>query len=76
MQNRNYRHIKVKIIGMDCASCARVTERALEGKEGIRSIGINYLMDTAYVEFDPAKISEVSIKKAIKRGGHDSFIEH
>jgi len=61
---------------MDCANYPRVAEKALEGKEGIKSIGVNFLMDAAYVEFDPAKISEVSIKKAIKRAGYDSFIEH
>ena len=61
---------------MDCASCARFAERALEGKEGIKSIGVNFLMDAAYVEFDPVKISEVSIKEAIKKAGYDSLIEH
>jgi len=74
LQDKN-RRIKIKIIGMDCASCARVAEKALEGREGIKSIGVNFLMDVAYVEFDPAKISEVSIKEAIKRAGYDSFVE-
>lgn len=74
MQDKN-RRIKIRVIGMDCASCARVAEKALEGKEGIKSIGVNFLMDTAYVEFDPAVISEVSIKEAIKRAGYDSFVE-
>jgi Cu+-exporting ATPase len=68
--------IKVRIIGMDCASCAKVAEKALEGKEGINSVGVNFLMDTAYVEFDSSKISEVAIKNAIKKAGYDSLVEH
>lgn len=71
----NYKRIRVKIIGMDCASCAKVTEKVLQGREGIRSVGVNFMIDTACVEFEPSKISEDSIKKTIKRAGYDSIIE-
>ena len=60
---------------MDCASCASVTEKALKGAKGIKSIGISYMTDTAYVEFDPNEVNGDSIKRAIKKAGYDSIIE-
>jgi len=61
--------IKLKIIGMDCASCAKIAEKVLEGREGIESVGVNFLMNAAYVDFDSAKISETAIKDVIKKAG-------
>ena len=70
-----HRRVKLRIIGMDCASCANVAEKALKRTKGIKSVGISYMTDTAYVEFDPAEINEETIKKLIKKEGYDSILE-
>lgn len=72
---RQYRRVKLRIIGIDCASCANVAERALRRTKGIKSIGINYVMDVAYIEFDGAQITKETIKGLIKKEGYDSIIE-
>lgn len=57
---------RLKIQGMHCASCAANIENTLAKKVGIKSVNVNFAAEKAYLEFDPAKISPASIKKAIE----------
>lgn len=41
------------IIGMHCASCARLIEKSLKKAPGVAEVSVNYGSETATVEFDP-----------------------
>jgi len=56
------------IVGMHCASCARLIERKLSKAPGVISASVNYGNETAYIETDKDRDSE--IKKAIEGAGY------
>lgn len=56
------------IIGMHCASCARLIERKLAHVPGVISTSVNYGNETAYVETERGLDSEIG--KAIKDIGY------
>ncbi|MDA4132345.1 MAG: heavy-metal-associated domain-containing protein [Thaumarchaeota archaeon] len=45
---------------------AERVRKALKGMPGIRGVEINYLLDTAKVNYDPNKLSLARIKAALK----------
>jgi len=61
----------LKIIGMDCASCAAVIEHDLKKEKGVSSANVNFAMEKAYVEYDPKESSPEKIKKVIKDLGYN-----
>lgn len=56
------------IVGMHCASCAKLIERKLAKTPGVISASVNYGNETAYVEMD--KERDLEIKKAIEDSGY------
>ena len=56
------------IVGMHCASCAKLIERKLSKTPGVISASVNYGNETAYVETDRERDPE--IKKAIENTGY------
>lgn len=58
----------IPIVGMHCASCARLIERKLLKTQGVISASVNYGNETAYIEIDKERDSE--IKKAIESLGY------
>jgi P-type Cu+ transporter len=59
-----------KVSGMHCNSCATSIELAIEGKEGIRKIEVDFASEKAEVEFDEDEISEKEIIKEIIKLGY------
>ncbi len=57
-----------KIAGMHCTSCAMLIEGELEDR-GARA-ACNYAKELVEVEFDPAKLTEEDIKKAVEAAGY------
>jgi Cu+-exporting ATPase len=45
--------VDLKILGMDCASCAASIENNLQKKEGIKLINVNIATGKAHIEHDP-----------------------
>ncbi|KKM11290.1 ATPase P [Clostridiales bacterium PH28_bin88] len=45
-----------KIRGMDCASCAAKIEKSLQKLDGVRSATVNFAVEKAAVEYDPAVV--------------------
>jgi len=70
--------IILKIKGMDCASCAINITKALEKKEGVISVNINFATGKANITYDENKISLDDIKKIIINTGYqiDEEDEH
>jgi len=60
---------------MHCESCAKIIEKALLGKKGIVSAGINFPLSRAIVEYEPEKININEIKKIIKNTGYEASEE-
>ncbi|MEO0097243.1 MAG: heavy metal translocating P-type ATPase [candidate division WOR-3 bacterium] len=65
----------LKIIGMDCASCAVNIENALKKEKGIKSANINFASEKLYLEFDESEISLVRVKKIIEKLGYQVWEE-
>lgn len=57
-----------KIDGMHCVSCAMLIEGELEDR-GVRAT-CNFAKAVVDVEYDPAKISDDTIKQAVKAAGY------
>lgn len=65
----------LKILGMDCASCAANIEHALKKEKGIFSINVNLAAGKAYLEFDSVEISIARIQKIIEKLGYKAAEE-
>lgn len=65
----------IPIIGMHCASCARLIEKKLKRTEGVVDAAVNYANETASVEYDPSQCTPEQIATAIKDVGYSALIE-
>ncbi len=64
-------HLKLRIVGLDCVSCSRVINRALESINGVKNVGVSYMMDLALVDYDSSIITKDEIIGIIKKTGYD-----
>lgn len=62
--------IEIKISGMACAGCSGAVEKALSGLEGVSSAKVDLAKKTAYVNYNPAKVSVDGLKKAVEAAGY------
>lgn len=65
---------ELKLVGMSCASCAARIEKQLNSMKGVYGAGVNFAMERAAFEFDPAQISLKEIEKAVADLGYQAFI--
>jgi len=72
VQSRSKR-LRVRIVGLDCASCSRVINRALEGLKGVRNVGTSYMLDLMLIDYDPTILTKDEILAAIKETGYDAI---
>ena len=56
--------------GMHCASCVRVTERALKKTPGVTDAIVNLATEKATVTFDQEKCSPEQLAKSIAKTGY------
>lgn len=61
--------LKLDIEGMSCGGCVRSVQAALEALPGVRLKQVS--VGAAEVEFDPAKTSGESVKRAIEQRGFE-----
>jgi len=62
--------IIVDIDGIHCADCALNIERSVEHLPGVLSAEVSYVLSSATVYFDPHRVEEEKIKKAITQPGY------
>ena len=55
---------------MHCADCALNIERSVEHLEGVLEAHVNYITGAATIYFDPYRVDDYKIKKAIARPGY------
>ncbi len=65
----------LKVIGMDCASCAKAIENAVLKISGVSSAQVNFASQTLLVEFDETKTSIKDIEKAVNDAGYKLLAE-
>ena len=63
------------VIGMHCASCAKLIERSLGKVPGVISAGVNYASEQAIVEADSSVDDEI-LAKAVKEAGYKAIISN
>ena len=58
------------IVGMHCASCAKLIERSLSKVPGVISSAVNYASESASVEIDETKVKDADLEKAVNSAGY------
>ncbi len=58
------------IKGMHCASCAGTIERVLLKTAGVRSAVVNFVSESARIEFDEGIVSEEALARAVQSVGY------
>ncbi|MAG91213.1 copper-translocating P-type ATPase [Candidatus Woesearchaeota archaeon] len=69
--NEKSTKIILPIKGMHCASCAVTIEKSLKKVSGVKSANVNFASEKASVEFDPGKVSDNDLEKAVKDVGYN-----
>lgn len=62
------------IVGMHCASCAKLIEKKLNKTRGVTNTYVNYGSEQATVEYDASQISTKDLKKAVAAAGYKAII--
>src|SRR4030066_133351 len=62
--------IVVNIENIHCGECALNIERSVEHVPGVLSAEVSYVLSSATVYFDPHRVEEERIKKAITKPGY------
>lgn len=68
-------NISFPIVGMHCASCAKLIERGLKKTPGVTDAHVNYGSEEASVDFDPSRITPISLISPIQSLGYKAIIE-
>ena len=61
--------------GLGCAACVAKVEGAIKSQEGVKECSVSLASNTAVVDYDPARISAVQIKKAVQNAGYDILVQ-
>lgn len=64
--------ITLSISGMSCTSCAQRIEKALRKTEGVQSAQVNFAVEKAYVEFDPARVNKEKLIGVVRDTGYEA----
>jgi P-type Cu+ transporter len=62
------------IIGMHCASCARLIEKKLQKTPGVVAANVNYGSEEALVEYEPNTVTISKLAQAVKEIGYSAII--
>ena len=65
----------IPVIGMACSVCSANVERKLNSLEGVNSATVSLAGRTAFVDYDPEKITLEDMKREISNAGYDLVIE-
>ena len=59
-----------KVVGMYCTSCKPIVEKQLKNEQAVKKIDLDYMTDSAIVEFDPSLITKQEIKERLEKSGY------
>ena len=63
------------IVGMHCASCARLIEKKIQKIPGVIEASVNYGSEQAVVEMDESKVGTKDLEDAVNSAGYKAIIE-
>jgi copper chaperone CopZ len=63
------------IVGMHCASCAKLIERSISKVPGVISCAVNYGSESAVVELQSDKVTERDLGKAVENAGYKAVFQ-
>ncbi len=61
-----------RLMGMSCASCAASIESVLKDLDGMEAVNLSLMNERVKVSYDPSKIDEKKIIKAVRSVGYDA----
>lgn len=62
--------LRFRFVGLGCTACARIVEKKLDKKKGVKRVGVSLMTDSVIVEINPLEVSEGEIEAAIRRTGY------
>jgi Cu+-exporting ATPase len=62
-------HVGLPVRGMTCGACATRLEGALARAPGVRRASVNFALERADVDFDPAETNAAAVAEAVTRAG-------
>ena len=60
------------LIGMYCAACATKIEKVVSKMPGVNQANVNFALETARVEFNPAEVSLSDIQQRVEKLGYQA----
>ena len=63
------------IVGMHCASCAKLIERSLSKVPGVVSCAVNYGSESAMVEIDRDRVRDIDLENAVNNSGYKAVFQ-
>lgn len=66
--------VKFKVTGMTCGGCANHISKALQNLNGVIEQDVEFPGDVAIVTFDPKKLAEKQIIRAIEDAGYKAEV--
>lgn len=67
-------HLKIGITGMTCAACSTRIEKVLNKMDGVEA-NVNLVMESATIDFDPAKVTSEQIREKVEKLGYGVRLE-
>lgn len=62
----------LQLIGMYCAACATKIEKVVSKMPGVNQANVNFALETARVEFNPAEVSLSDIQQRVEKLGYQA----
>ncbi|MDI6870885.1 MAG: heavy metal translocating P-type ATPase [Bacillota bacterium] len=62
--------VELKLVGMNCASCANRIEKTLAGLRGVSKAVVNFATEKATVEYDPLQVKITDMLRAVSDLGY------
>ncbi|SEW42584.1 heavy metal translocating P-type ATPase [Chitinophaga arvensicola] len=62
------------VLEMTCAACAVSVESTLKAVPGVADAGVNFANQSAWVQYDPARVSPELLQSSIRSVGYDLLI--
>ena len=63
------------VLEMTCAACAVSVESMLKSVPGVADAGVNFANQSAWVQYDPAKVSPEMLQNSVRGIGYDLLID-
>jgi len=67
--------VELELSGMTCAACATRIEKTLNKIPGVSQATVNFAMETAHVEYNPAEVSVSDMQQRVEKIGYKASLK-